>query len=112
VSTHPDTLPEAERMAFDAATDELMAIYAEAWAELWEFVRVHGLRAAAERSAFPGRDVDEIERRLREIQEKARAPQDSPAAPDEIADRLDNQVRLVELQVVAASFCMDVHAVG
>jgi hypothetical protein len=35
-----------------------------------------------------------------------------PAAPDEIADRVDDQFGLVELQVVAASVRVDVLAAG
>ena len=67
-----DTLPEAERPAFDAATGTLAADYAESWRDLWDFAQVHGLAAAAERCVFPGRDVQKIQRRLQEIQDAAR----------------------------------------
>jgi hypothetical protein len=112
VSSYRDGLPEEQRPAYDQAADAFMTDYAEAWREVFEYAALNGTRAAAERAVFPGRSADEIEARLRQIQGKTHAPQDLPAAPDQITDRLDDQVRLVELQVVAASFRMDMHAVG
>ena len=67
-----DRLPEAERPAFDDAADALMASYADSWRDLFEFAQAHGMREAAERCVFPGRDVRVIQRRLQEIQDAAR----------------------------------------
>jgi hypothetical protein len=67
-----DTLTPGQADTFDAAAGTLMADYAAAWADLFEFARVHGLAAAAERCVFPGRDVQQIQRRLQEIQDAAR----------------------------------------
>jgi hypothetical protein len=67
-----DALAPDQADAFDAATDTLMGDYSSAWADLFEFARIHGMAAAAERCMFPGRDVQQIQRRLQEIQDAAR----------------------------------------
>lgn len=70
--SYRDSIPEAGRPAFDTAAAAFMADYAGAWADLWDFAQANGLAAAAERCMFPGRDVQQIQRRLQEIQDAAR----------------------------------------
>ncbi len=70
--SYRDILAPDQTDAYDAAGDALMASYAEAWAELWEYARARGMREAAERCVFPGRDVERIQQRLQEIQDAAR----------------------------------------
>jgi hypothetical protein len=70
--TYRDALAPDQAAIFDQAAVTFMADYAAAWADLFEYARVHGLAAAAERCMFPGRDVQEIQRRLQEIQDAAR----------------------------------------
>lgn len=70
--SYRDALAPDQIDTFDQATDTLMADYSAAWADLFEFAQAHGLREAAERCVFPGRDVRVIQRRLQEIQDAAR----------------------------------------
>jgi hypothetical protein len=79
VSTYRDSLPEGQRPVFDQAVAAFMDRYTDSWADLWEFAEACGLRAAAERCASPGRDVDAIEAKLREIYDQARGKRESGA---------------------------------
>jgi hypothetical protein len=67
-----DLLTPDQAPVFDEAAAAAMDVYSAAWTDLFEFAQAHGLREAAERCMFPGRDVDAIQRRLQEIQDAAR----------------------------------------